>query len=85
MTYPINFDIFRENIKKARIIKEWTADAVSEGAGLKQKKRVSDIELGRGTPSIEEIHSICSFLKQDVSQMLYQESEMVLTFKPKTK
>jgi transcriptional regulator with XRE-family HTH domain len=82
MTTPeIDFDIFRENLKKARYIKDMTAKEVSFRAGLKQQKRVADIEEGRGKPTLEEVFSICVAVEQSIDSMLHKESEMKLEFK----
>lgn len=77
----IDFHIFRDNLRKARFIKELTANELSKAAGLRQVKRISDIEEGRGKPSLDEVHSICVALDQDVSDMLYREGKIVIEFK----
>lgn len=79
----IDFEKFRYNLKKARYISEMSAKELSIAAGLKQHKRILDIEEGRGKPSLEEVISICNILQQPIDNMLHNESEMGLTWKYK--
>jgi transcriptional regulator with XRE-family HTH domain len=76
----INFDIFRENLRKSRIINELTAVELSEKAGLRQKKRVSDIEDGRGKPSLDEVYALCDVLNESIELMMKKKARMKLDF-----
>lgn len=81
--FEVDFNKFRRNLKNARSVSGFTAKELSEQAGLKQQKRISDIEEGRGSPSLDEIHSICVVLRQPMDEMLNLESEMVLRWNGK--
>ena len=81
--FQVDFAKFRINLRKARTIKELTAKELSEQAGLKQLKRVADIEEGRGSPSLDEVHSLCVVLGQPMDEMLGLESEICLRWKGK--
>lgn len=76
----VDFAIFRSNLKNARKVLDISAKELSEKANLKQVKRIADIEEGRGSPSIDEIHDICQVLKVSVDDMLYRNSKVILIF-----
>lgn len=77
----VDFTKFRNNLRKARYIQELSAKDLSIKCGLRQQKRIADIEEGRGKPSIEEIYAICEALNQPIDFMLNKESEMTIEFK----
>lgn len=77
MSTAIDYDIFRNNLKKARYIKELSAKDLSIKAGLRQQKRISDIEDGRGRPTLEEVFAICEILEQPIDGMLKSEMKIV--------
>lgn len=79
----IDFDIFRKNLVLARKVKDFTAKQLAEKAGLKQLKRVSDIEEGRGAPDLNEIFMLCACLDQRMQDMLFNEGELYINFKAK--
>jgi predicted transcriptional regulator len=76
----IDLTILRNNLKKARHLQDISAKELSIKAGLRQQKRIADIEEGRGKPTLEEIHTICQVLKQPIDFMLYHEATMKLDF-----
>jgi transcriptional regulator with XRE-family HTH domain len=76
----IDYNIFRSNLKKARYLKEMTAVELSKAAKLRQAKRVSDIEDGRGHPTLDEVYSICHVLEQPIDFMLTREAKILITF-----
>lgn len=76
----IDFNIFRENLKKARNIKELSAKDLSNECGLRQQKRIADIEEGRGKPSIEEVYKICEVLGQSMEMMMKYSGRVHLDF-----
>lgn len=76
----IDFTIFRNNLRKARYLNELSARELSEKAGLRQMKRIADIEEGRGKPTIEEVYAICEVLKQPIDSMLKTESKIVIEY-----
>lgn len=76
----LDFTIFRENLRKARHIKEISSRELSEKAGLRQLKRVADIEEGRGKPTIEEVYSLCKVLGESMEMMMNKPGKMRLDF-----
>jgi DNA-binding XRE family transcriptional regulator len=76
----IDYNIFRNNLKKARYLFEMSGKDLSEKAGLRQLKRVNDIEEGRGKPTLEEVFSICEVLKQPIDDMLKKESTIKIVY-----
>jgi DNA-binding XRE family transcriptional regulator len=78
-----DFEKFRRNLYKARTIQEMTARDLASAAGLKQMKRILDIEEGRGKPSLDEVLAICHVLQQPIDNMLNNECEMSLDWKYK--
>lgn len=72
---------FFDNLRKIRIAKGFSAKALSQACELKQLKRISDFEDGRGVPSTEEILTICRYLNVNVDDMLYKEAHATITFK----
>jgi transcriptional regulator with XRE-family HTH domain len=68
----VNEHKYRSNLKKIRLARGLTAKELSEKAGLKQLKRVSDIEDGRGDPKLREIMSIAKVLDVSFEAMLEQ-------------
>lgn len=79
----VDFKKFRQNLKNARLIAGLTGKELSERSGLKQQKRIGDIEEGRGVPSLAEINAICIILNQPMEEMLKLESTMVLKWNGK--
>ena len=73
-----DFEKFRKNLRMARYIKEMTSKELSVAAGLKQQKRVSDIEDGRGKPTLEEVIALCNILSQPIDFMLNNTAKMKL-------
>lgn len=61
------------NLRTIRACKGLSAKRLSELCKLKQIKRISDIEEGRGKPSIEEIISICKILEVKIDDMINNE------------
>lgn len=76
----VDFTIFRSNLKNARKVLDISAKELSERAKLKQAKRVSDIEDGRGSPSIEEIYALCEVLNVSIDDMMKKQSIVTITF-----
>lgn len=76
----IDFEIFRYNLKTLRKVADKTAKEVSEELKLKQQKRISDIEEGRGKPSFEEINTICEYFKVSIDAMIKQKANIKIEF-----
>lgn len=71
---------FKSNLKLARMKMNISATDLSEKADLKQKKRIADIEEGRGKPSLGEMMSICKELDVSIDDMLYKRAKLELSF-----
>jgi transcriptional regulator with XRE-family HTH domain len=72
----VNFDILRNNLKTMRKLHDLTAKDLSVKAVLRQHKRISDIEDGRGAPSLDEIYSISLALEINICDLLFKELKM---------
>lgn len=75
-----DFTKFIANLKIARFMKGMSAREVSKAAGLRQLKRVSDIEDGRGMPSLYEVIAICKVLDQSMDDMITKTGSIHITF-----
>lgn len=72
--------IFIRNLKIVRSARIMTAAELSERSDLRQLKRISDIEDGRGAPTLEEVKSICKVLDCSIDDMLYKHALPVIKF-----
>jgi len=68
--------LFRTNIIRVRAFRGLTSRELSERAELRQLKRVSDIEEGRGKPTLEEVMAICRVLEVSIDEMLYRQPKI---------
>lgn len=66
----MNIDNFRKNLQVVRASQGITGPELSKLAGLRQMKRISDIERGTGIPELKEVWSICDVLKVAIDDML---------------
>jgi transcriptional regulator with XRE-family HTH domain len=69
----IDFDIFRNNLRTLRQVHNFTAKDLSIKAEMKQQKRVSDIEEGKGSPSLDEIYTLSLIFNTSIDRLLFQE------------
>lgn len=76
----IDFDIFRENLRIIRKVREKTSKELSIDLNMKQMKRISDIEEGRGKPSLEEIHAISNYFGYPIDDMLNKKAIVTIGF-----
>jgi len=76
--HEIDFAIFRKNLKILRRAYDLSAKELSEKSGMKQIKRISDLEDGRGSPSIEEIYSICHVLGISIDKIMFHELRITI-------
>ena len=67
----MDYTNFIHNIRKIRMCEGITAKELSKRCKLKQMKRISDIEEGRGKPTLNEIISICNELGIKIDNMIY--------------
>lgn len=74
------YSIFRRNVTKVRAVRGISARELSEQANLRNGKRASDIEDGRGSPSLEEVCAICKVLGYSIDEMLYKEAKFTVNF-----
>jgi DNA-binding XRE family transcriptional regulator len=75
-----DLDFFRNNLKIARALKQITAKELSAALGLKQMKRIADIEEGRGLPSLTEVSDICKYFDVPIDDMLYRQAKISIEF-----
>lgn len=66
----VDFGIFRENLIQLRKMSGKTAKELSVELGMRQMKRISDIEEGRGKPTLDEITATCDYFKVPIDDML---------------
>lgn len=71
---------FASNLKTARAARSISAKDLSLKANLRQIKRVSDIEDGRGIPSLEEVVRICDALNIGLEAMLFKKLTVVIKY-----
>lgn len=76
----IDYNIFRNNLKKARYLMELSGKELSIKAGLRQQKRIADIEEGRGKPTLEEVFAICEVVGQPIDGMLKKDIAITIGF-----
>ncbi len=76
----VDVNKYRSNLRKVRMARGLTAKELSEKAGLKQMKRISDIEEGRGDPHLREVMSIATVLGVSFESMITQDVEILIRF-----
>ena len=76
----LNLDIFRQNLSEIRQAKRLSAKELAIKANLKQQKRINDIEEGRGSPSLDEVYSICKVLQISIDDMLNKSIKIKFEF-----
>jgi transcriptional regulator with XRE-family HTH domain len=74
----IDFAIFRNNLKTLRAAHGISAKDLSVQAGMRQQKRISDIEEGKGSPSLDEIYSVSLIFKTSLDQLLFHELKIIV-------
>lgn len=73
-------EIFRHNLKIVRAIRGLSAERLSEGAKLRSKKRVLDIEEGRVSARLDEAIVICDTLVVPFEAMCTMPVKVNFTF-----
>lgn len=81
MSKKLDFTLFRENLVKARATRNISGRDLARKAGLRQIKRVHDIEAAKGSPTIDEVASLCKVLNYSMDDMIFKKSEISLVFK----
>ena len=79
-TVSFDLSLFRKNLLIVRLAKGLGSKELAVKAGLKAMKRIYDLEEGRGTPSLDEIFSICQVLNVSMDDMLMKEAKVSLSF-----
>lgn len=57
-----------------------TSKDLSDALGMKQQKRVSDIEEGRGLPTLEEINAAAVYFKVSIDDILKRRAHLKVEF-----
>lgn len=73
-------DIFRHNLKQARLVSGFGQKELSEKAKLRNLKRVGDIEDGSGDPTLDEMYTLSLTLDQPFDKMLTGKAKVVLAW-----
>lgn len=68
------YEKFRTNIRLLRAKKGWSGIEAGEKIGLKNGKRMIDLEYGRATPDLEEIILIAKFFDVKMDDLLHKEA-----------
>ncbi|HMK58329.1 MAG TPA: helix-turn-helix transcriptional regulator [Nitrososphaeraceae archaeon] len=71
--HEVDLAIFRNNLKVLRSVHRLSARELAVKADLRQLKRISDFEDGRGKPSLDELYSICITLNVSLDEILNKE------------
>lgn len=74
------YEKFRTNIRLLRAKKGWSGTEASEKIGLKNGKRMIDLEYGRANPSMEEMLLISKAFDVSIDSLLHKEAK--ITFEP---
>lgn len=77
---PIDFEIFRQNLRTIRDARGKTSKELSIDLKLRQQKRISDIEEGRGKPTLEEINTICNYFGYPIDDMIKRKAIVTIGF-----
>lgn len=68
------YEKFRTNCRVLRAWRGLSGCEASDGIGLKNGKRIIDLEYGRANPSIEEIMAIARYFGASMDDLLYGEA-----------
>jgi len=66
----MDYTNFINNLRIIRMCEGLTAKELSKRCGLRQMKRIADIEDGRGKPDINEVVNICKELNIKIDAMI---------------
>lgn len=70
------YEKFRTNIRLLRAKEGWSGLEASEKIGLKNGKRMIDLEYGRANPTMEEMILISKCFNQTIDDILYKEAKI---------
>jgi len=71
------YEKFRTNIRLLRAKKGWSGCEAGEQIGLKNGKRMIDLEYGRATPTIEEILLISKAFDVKMDDLIHNEAVII--------
>lgn len=78
MDHRYDTDIFRHNLKQARLISGYGQRELSKEAKLRNLKRVGDLEDGSGDPTIDEMYALSIVLNQPFDKMLTKKAKVTI-------
>ncbi len=70
------YEKFRANIRLLRAKEGWSGCEASEKIGLKNGKRIIDLEYGRANPTMEEMILISNCFKQSIDNILHKNAKV---------
>lgn len=70
------YEKFRTNIRLLRAKEGWSGCEAGEKIGLKNGKRVIDLEYGRGNPTMEEMILISNAFKVPIDSILHKDAQI---------
>lgn len=68
------YEKFRTNIRLLRAKEGWSGCEAGEKIGLKNGKRMIDLEYGRANPTMEEMILISTCFKQSIDNILHKDA-----------
>lgn len=68
------YEKFRTNIRLLRAKEGWSGCEAGEKIGLKNGKRMIDLEYGRANPTMEEMILISNCFKQSIDNILHKDA-----------
>lgn len=71
------YEKFRTNIRLLRAKQGWSGCEAGEKIGLKNGKRMIDLEYGRGNPTMEEMLLISIAFKVSIDNILHKEAQII--------
>lgn len=71
------YEKFRTNIRLLRAKKGWSGCEAGEKIGLKNGKRMIDLEYGRATPDIEEVLLIAKCFEVKMDDLMHKEAVII--------
>lgn len=76
------YEKFRTNVRLLRAEKGWSGVEASDAIGLKDGRRILNLEYGKGSPSLDEIMLIAKAFSVSMDDLMYGVATIVFTGKP---
>lgn len=70
------YEKFRVNLRLLRAKRGWSGCETGEKIGLKNGKRIIDLEYGRANPTMEEMVLISNFFQVPIDYLLNKEAQV---------